>query len=55
MPLINMNPAEPDTMLTRMKLLKPQSNQAGQVYKVLTNYQQLFKGATQITWYRPDK
>ena len=46
MPLINMNPAEPDTMHTTMKFVKSQSEQAGQEYTVFTNDQQLFKIAT---------
>lgn len=35
--VINMNPAEPETMLTIMNLVKSQSEQAGQEYRVFTN------------------
>ena len=45
----------PNTMLTTMKHVKSYSEQAGQEYKVFTNDQQLFKIATQITWYKPDE
>ena len=47
-----MNPAEPDAMLTTIKPVKSQSKQAGQEYTVFTNDQQLFKIATQVTWYK---
>ena len=47
-----MNPAEPDAMVTTIKLVKSQSKQAGQEYTVFTNDQQLFKIATQVTWYK---
>ena len=43
----------PKTMLTTMKHVESHSEQAGQEYTVFTNYQQLFKIATQITWYKP--
>ena len=43
------------TMFATMKLVKSQSEQAGQEYTVLTNDQQLFKIATQITWCKPDE
>lgn len=47
MPLVNINHAEPGTMITTMKLVKSQSEQAGQGYTMFTNDQQLFKIATQ--------
>ena len=55
MSLINMNPEEPDIMLTTMKLVKSQSEQARQEHSVFTNDQQLFKIATQIPWHKPDE
>ena len=42
----------PNTMLTTMKHVKSHSEQAGQEYTMFTN-DQLFKIATQITWYKP--
>ena len=42
-------------MLTTMKLVKSQSEQAGQENIVFTNDQKLFKIATQITWYKPEE
>ena len=35
--VINMNPAEPETILTIMNLVKSQSEQAAQEYRVFTN------------------
>ena len=52
--LINMNPAEPDTILTTMHLVKSASESAGQNYRVFTNDQQLFQITTQMTWWPPD-
>ena len=53
-PLINMNPAEPNTILTTMHLVKSASESAGQENTVFTNDQQLFKITTQMTWWQPD-
>ena len=53
-PLINMNPAEPDTVISTMHLVKSVTEKAGQEYTVFTNDQQLFKIAIQITWWQPD-
>ena len=50
-PLINMNPAEPHTILTTMQLVRSATENAGQTYTVFTNDQQLFKITTQITWW----
>ena len=55
LPPINMNPAEPDTVLTTMHLVKSETEKAGQEYTVFTNDQQLFKIATQVTWWSPDE
>ena len=41
LPLINMNPAEPDTVLTTMHLVKSETGKAGQEYTVFTNDHQL--------------
>ena len=53
-PLINMNPAEPDTVLTTMHVVKSATERAGQEYTVFTNDQQLFKVTTQMTWWQTD-
>ena len=49
-PLINMNPAEVDTILTMMHMAKTETENTGQMYIIFTNDQQLYKIATQITW-----
>ena len=47
--LVNMNPAEPDTVLSTMHVVKSATEKAGQEYTVFTNDQQLFKITTQMT------
>ena len=53
-PLVNMNPAEPDTVLSTMHVVKSATEKAGQEYTVFTNDQQLFKITVQMTWWQPN-
>ncbi len=50
LPLIDMAPAEPTTMLTAMIEAQKLSNATGQVYTIFTNDQQLYRVAVNITW-----
>ena len=47
-PLIDMDPADPDTMLTAMTEAEQLTNQCGQDETIFTNDQQLYKVAVQI-------
>ena len=50
LPLIDMAPAEPTTMLTAMMEAQKLTNATGQVYTIFTNDQQLYRVAVNITW-----
>ena len=54
-PLIDMNPIEPDTILSAMVLAQELSNKAGQNFAVLTCDQQLYKIAVQVQWNEPGR
>ena len=54
-PLINMKPADPDTMLTAMVEAEKLVKSLGQNIVVLTCDQQLYKIAVDITWAYPDR
>lgn len=54
LPLIDMPPAEYDTVLTSMLQVKRLSEAAGQPFTVLTFDQQLYRYAVEIQWARPD-
>ena len=50
LPLIDMAPAEPTTMLTAMVEAQKLTNSTGQVYTIFTNDQQLYRIVVNITW-----
>ena len=54
-PLIDMDPADSDTMLTAMEEAKRLTYQCGQGVTIFTNDQQLYKIAVHITWMYPDR
>ena len=54
-PLIDMIPAEPDTMLTAMCAAIDISKQSGQDMTIFTSDQQLYKIAVQIQWNEPER
>ena len=54
-PLIDMVPAEPDTMLTAMCVEIDISEQSGQDMAIFTCDQQLYKIAVQIQWNEPER
>ena len=53
LPLIDMKPSDPDTMLTAMMRVKELTAQTGQAFSVLTCDQQLYRVAMQISWDQP--
>lgn len=50
LPLVDMTPAEPDTMLTAMVEVQRLTRLTGQEYTIFTNDQQLYKVVVGITW-----
>lgn len=54
-PLLDMNPAEPDTMLTSMCEATRISEQSGQDITIFTCDQQLYKIAVQVQWNDPER
>lgn len=55
MPLIDMSPADPDTMMTAMVEAQKLTKQCGQQITVFTNDQQLYKVAVNVMWVYPEK
>ena len=55
LPLIDMSPAEPDTILTAMVESQRLTTMTGQVCTIFTNYQQLYRIAVNMTWVYPDR
>ena len=53
LPLLDMTPAEPDTMYTAMVEAQRLTNQTGQVYTIFTNDQQLYRIVVHVTWVYP--
>ena len=53
LPLVDMTPAEPDTMLTTMVESQRLTNLTGQVYTIFTNDQQLYRIVVNVTWTYP--
>ena len=53
-PLIDMNPADPDTMMTAMVEAQKLTKQCGQQVTVFTNDQQLYKVAVNVMWVYPE-
>ena len=51
--LVDMNPAEPDTMLTTIVEFQRLTNLTGQVYKIFTNDQRLYRIVVNVTWTYP--
>jgi len=54
-PLIDMSPADPDTMLTAMVNAQEVTNSCGQEVTIFTNDQQLYKVTVGIKWAYPDR
>ncbi len=50
LPLVDMSPAEPTTMLTAMVEAQKITNVSGQQYTIFTNDQQLYKVVVNVTW-----
>ena len=55
LPIIDLNPAHPDTVLTSMREVKRITEDANQMYTVYTNDQQLYKISVQICWFNRDE
>ena len=53
LPLLDMTPAEPDTMYTAMVEAQRLTNQTGQVHTIFTNDQQLYRVVVHVTWVYP--
>ena len=49
-PLIDMTPADPDTMMTAMVQAQKLTKEYGQEITIFTNDQQLYKVAVNVTW-----
>ena len=54
-PLIDMKPSDPDTMLTAMIEAERLTQQVGQEIVVFTSDQQLYRVAVNISWAQPDR
>ncbi|KAI9520747.1 hypothetical protein NQZ68_013152 [Dissostichus eleginoides] len=55
LPLIDMKPSDPDTMMTAMARVQELTSETGQNFSVLTCDQQLYRVAVQVLWAHPDK
>ena len=55
LPLIDMNPAHPDSMLTAMTAAQRLTKACGQAITILTNDQQLYRVAVNVKWVYPDR
>ena len=55
LPLIDMPPASPDTMLTAMVEVQHLTNTCGQTYTIFTNDQQLYRVVINVTWTYPER
>ncbi len=53
-PLIDMTPADPDTMMSAVVEVQKLSKQCGQNYTVFTNDQQLYKVTVNVMWVYPE-
>ena len=53
-PLIDMVPADPDTMMTAMVEAKRLTEETGQSFTIFTADQQLYRVVVDITWVYPD-
>ena len=54
-PLIDMTPADPDTMMTAMVQAQKLTKECGQEITTFTNDQQLYKVAVNVTWVYRDR
>ena len=54
LPLIDIKPSDPDTMLRAMMRVKELTAQTGQTFSILTCDQQLYRVAVQISWDQPE-
>ena len=54
-PLFNMNPVDPDTILTSMYKVRQLTYEVGQKYTLFTNDQQLYCITQQVTWWKPEE
>jgi len=54
LPLIDMNPAHPDSMLTAMTEAQRLTKECGQDITVMTNDQQLYRVAVNVKWVYPE-
>lgn len=55
LPLIDMNPAHPDTMLTAMSEAQRLTKECGQAITILKNDQQLYRVAVNVKWVYPER
>jgi len=55
LPLIDMKPSDPDTMLTAMERVQDLTFKTGQKFSVLTCDQQLYRVTVQVSWNQPER
>ena len=55
LPLIDMKPSDPDTMLTAMLRVQELTSQTGQTFSLLTCNQQLYRVAVHVSWDQPER
>ena len=55
LPLIDMKPSDPDTMLTAMVRVQELTSQTGQTFSLLTCDQQLYRDAVHVSWDQPER
>ena len=55
LPLIDMTPSDPDTMMTAIRQSQIQAQQCGQEYSVFTCDLQLYRESVNIIWAYPEQ
>ena len=55
LPLIDMKPSDPDTMITAMMKVQEVTSRTGQNFSVLTCNQQLYRVAVKVSWSYPSR
>ena len=55
LPLIDMSPAHPDTMLTAMMEAQRLTKECGQNITIMTNDQQLYRITVNVKWVYPER
>ena len=55
LPLIDVKPSDPDTMLTAMVRVQELTSQTGQTFSRLTCDQQLYRVAVHVSWDQPER